>query len=489
MKVWVVVAVLAVILLIPFVHADVDVRIRGSAGFDGYRQSTDVTNVLIRSTGNISYVSSDDQLLPIPCTRNEYFYECAITLPADTKEPGIKTIVVNTTQELFTDTFIVDAQAPVVSAETTLSGRMVNIAYSIADGTGGDGVCSGINRTDVYLNQQLAETIPGQNLPGFCSQEGTLTLTYNGSDPHVDVYLRSYDNVGQYAESAHAEQIGDYNEPVINNQFTIWNGNEQITRLSLNPESAPVVRLELRIDDANPVTARADISALNPLEGTRDLNCIQEQEESLCTLSGITLQPQSDNIVIDVTAVDSYGNEARGESGLSVSVVSNAGSAGRLGPPESQCDSTCFVGPTPTRFLLNIPTGSSFSTANVFFNLEDVGCGARTKVRDCILSSDVWTCTSPLMTPSMRGEGSPVRISIAAGSTDDYGNPLETGVLDSILTFDAAAPQSASAVTENLECPINGETLELNVLVTESTSTKVFIGANVSKISTDAFVE
>ncbi|MFH1174022.1 MAG: hypothetical protein V1725_02750, partial [archaeon] len=46
-----------------------------------------------------------------------------------------------------------------------------------------------------------------------------------------------------------------------------------------------------------------------------------------------------------------------------------------------------------------------------------------------------------------------------------------------------------SAVTENLECPINGETLELNVLVTESTSTKVFIGANVSKISTDAFVE
>ncbi|MFH1173797.1 MAG: hypothetical protein V1725_01550 [archaeon] len=477
------------LLLLPIASAEIDVRVYGSQNVSGYRAMTDTTTFFIRSSSPVNFVSADGQLLPIPCVDRAYFFECQQTFPSDTRPAGMKNFTINNTDgESHPGNFTVDGVSPtiVVDEESlTLRGRGVTFTYALEDHAAeNEEGCSGLKQLIVLANNRVQD---GMNFSEVCNSSGTYAFSYQGEEETIDIRLRVHDAVNNYAETELSSLHGDFSAPRISDQFTIWQGAEQLTRISLNPESISLVRIDLRIEDENLSTVVGDLSSLNPMHPEyADLTatCYRADEGYHCSFENIALQPETGTLTIVIVANDTSGNIVEGESSAQLEVVAAAGSVRFIGPGREHCDQQCFI-TNRTSFIVELEPGSDFSTGNVLVSTDNTNQPIR--VRNCSLAN-VWTCTSPSMALDMQ-EGQSARVYVATGSTDDYGNPLTEGMLENVVVFDSTPPQNDSAITVNLDCPVFGEPLEINVLVREELSTQVFIAANTSRISTHAFIE
>jgi len=484
--------VLVLLLFAPIALATITSTVYGSHNTQNFRAEADSTRFHVISTTPVSFGMSDGNLIPLPCQLTGSVYECIQTFPADTRPAGIESYTITATDEEYEGSFVIDGVGPHVAATITLSGLNLIITYTATDTAfSGSERCSGINRLELSINNNIVNIEQSSN-PDDCIVTGQHIYELDGQDAEIDVILRAYDNVENYGENI-TELTGDFIAPTISSSFQIYNGNDLIERVGLgNTEFDQVVRVELAVTEENLDSVFADLSSLNPSPlyqsyGWMEASCVPEDIGYLCMFSDIVLHPTSGDLRIVVTANDTSGNTMTGESVFNIETISDPGTITYLGPPSDHCVENCYINDEPISYEMHISPGSSFDGRHVYFQLGSIRAGQeQTQAMRCTEGDD-WLCISPPIAADNHGQGTTLRVSVAAGSADDYGN-LVFGMLENMVTYDSQEPVITSDVVQSIVCPVAGETVTLAVNATEDTP-HLFIRANTEAISSNNITE
>jgi len=499
--------------------------ISGEDGVQGFARpgsddGSDIISINTTSDGNVSFLLSDSQELPLDCVINSENastgkFSCRYTFSdsqIDTTNLGSNNKIEFTLKQndgsptLKKGQIYIDGAAPrsnnpeFVIAERNGTGILFKYSFTDyysdtqADAAGpvdpSDCVASGASGIGyIELNLQgktiMQQTISTQNCTVSGEYYASMTGMYNDK---ITYYMNVEDRLGNRAESGLVELNGtdaDFKAPVISNTFKIQSSGssgEEINGFSTqaNIESDVIITVDDANLDVNNVYA--DLSSLNSntavnipyknIQGTCAKNSNDTTDtEYTCTFSNIQVRPEFANLNISITAGDIVGNVATKSLVKSVRLIDDAGTISYIGPLQEHCTSDltqCYLKPGAQLLRVILDSSSSFNNTLINLGVDSDQTFALCKLNTTGGSSnDKWVCNGIYKMP----DSGTVNLFLAS-AYDDYGNILESD-MNRNIEIDNVKPLNLSDVSavnsNNNDCEVYGDDLVLNLKVREAT--------------------
>ncbi|MBW2991208.1 hypothetical protein KY348_05905, partial [Candidatus Woesearchaeota archaeon] len=338
--------------------------------------------------------------------------------------------------------------------------------------------CSGIEKVELYLDNQLVNTT--NHSVGECSVSDMITGAIPNYIGKVNTSIRVYDYVGLIANKTGNPVFIDSVPPIISSSANVYKAGtkEAITKVSTTSSKVMLVDIQVVVED-NALTLTNSVygnfSELDKTKSTDQSNigaaCIRKGWEQTynCTFKNIKLSPNTSNPGIIITATDQVGNTVQQSMGLSFTVVNEAGTVTRLGPVEDKCyQEKCYLSSGVNEITAHISTSSSFNDSDIRIQGVQAECKYNT-------TQSAWIC---------KADVSGAKGVLSLEGFDDLGNAIQAeSELEIIL--DPTPPKRIGEINVSPICPVSGESLKIEINITEAQSPEVIIKAVTLSISDD----
>lgn len=483
--------VLSLVFFIANSSAYVDGVVTGEKNVPNMRASYDITRLSLE-TNNDVYFRLENLTINMTCTEGFGVFNCNHTFSSDFKEGGEYSIVVyeNDSYQGEIDhniSFMVDGNPPTINSfnlETSQGGLIVS--YSLTDTAyTGTNTCSGIRKISISVDGLILYT--NNVVENTCFKSDQFFAPLQNISGEVNFYMVVEDGVGNIRESEPILLDVDFFPPFIENNLQVLNGNRTVDVIGARNQVAPIVRLEFNVqemDISNVVVDASEFSA-DPIRSnqyksmTAYCNLISDSTQK-CVVSGITLNPSNEIVNLYVNATDSNGNIARKTLQKTFTVVDENPVSIYLGPSEEHCfEDLCYVGNTVNKIALRLDNveadmyNSRLFLDSSFFNPNI----ARVPAINCNESGLSVECQF-ILPVNVDQTGVIRTLSLLHPATDSVGNLIRGEVTKNVIV-DADIPVNVTNIYSSSTCPVYGETLKLNINVTDIVSPKLFIKTNI----------
>lgn len=491
-------AILMIYLIISIIFISADAlavftfNVTGSEGIKGFRAADDSAEIKIISDFNVSIVDINNASSMMFCVNatNSSLKHCEWSDAWGATNGNLFKFTLRHHSSPTVDYaayLMVDRIAPEFTAFNVTkvsSGIMVN--YSLRDYAYSKSLsnCSGISRIDYEIDGISPGSISFNTTVGKCIiDSGFIAAVQPGYYPNFRVALRAYDKIGNQNINSTMLKL-DFQAPVIQDDFDIVSSGNPITTVSSQADTAGDI--VVRIDDANLDTSRVygdlrrlhDNNVISQGYRNRTASCIPETVDNLtymCVFSGLKIRPSNDTLKINITSFDKDHNHASKVLSKTITLLDDPGQPLFIGPDKSQCLndlSICHTHPGNNIFIIELSSLSNYSKSRI-----NMGIDTATTFSLCSYE-DKWICKTPYNIPQNTNI---VRLYIAYGSVDDYGNKVP--IIKRDILIDNDPPLNITGmVSDTPSCALDG-TLNLAVNVKESKSPVVNIWANTSEFT------
>ncbi len=527
------------ILYTPIVMGQFFADVHGTDNVPGFRRiSQDLTIINITAKSDVTpgeLSSSRFVRLDNPATRFECKYnnvslytECEASFPEE-KEPGEATYEVQLfNPDMTTPTFskrivklYFDGSAPDIPYfNVGVRDGKVKAQYQVTDSlcpTCPQNTCSGIKKVQILSNMEVVGEQEFNTEKCAVQNETEISNPIVGQAASKKLCIRAYDRLGQMNERCD-NFILDFSPPELINA-SLWTPTGKLEYYNGKPIGNAHLELYFKEETViNTSSMVADLSGLNSREEFKDVyqkitptdNVAMARFQPGCTNGSkgiwkctinnllIYLPPGNDHPVIKFEIEDTSKGKFSQE--ITLPVIFDAS------PPIIKAIRTNLADPfgrywispnTNNTIYVDIDeTGAGMNKRNLYLDFSALGNQPQfqgqeqnIKVLKANNCTEGWTCTYGNIEVNKEETNIPtgdvVRINVMPESTDDSGNPV-TGLRYGTFYYDDQAPQIISYSKPKV-CPVFGDTVNIELNVTEPLSGGVKVTFDASEASTRAY--
>jgi len=456
--------------------------ISGKDGVSGYRAVNDTITLNVSSVAGAVSLSNQS----CPCSQNGGLFFCVCTI-TDSIMTASASYTVNNSEP--------DSAFKTITLDNSIGDITYYVAFSLDNGTvktvlqyaitdtafnGGSG-CAGIKDITVHWgSSELTTVVINTSQFSGCtiSDSVAIPVTNSGTD---EFYLDVSDRVGNHKISEKKNITIDVTPPDISH-LQVMQGDEVLSTISHH--AALSVDVTFDIVEENISTITADLSSFNSNPASTPTlrsvvvpksNCVYNATDVVyhCIIRNVALYINDADVNPSITVTDTFGNKNTVSENITFIIDDTIPKPSDIGT--NHCDSAgnCFVNREDNIFSVVLDK-DNFLTKHIAFQLDNqiipvVNCSERV----CVSGNITLACTS----------GQSLRLRIAAGSTDDSGNPVDP--IEKSVTCDTTAPTFvndswSSDYVSNLL--ISGATITVNTVVRESDSAELNASAYLEKL-------
>jgi len=316
-----------------------------------------------------------------------------------------------------TGSFYIDSLPPKIkSFSTDVQGmEQLTISYSVVDEacTGCSGICSGLQRIDILINDAVTESIT--DFSG-CSGSGSKTIPASGlGEGNIDICIEAYDLFGFSATQCDTVFIDTTPPEVDDGSFIITIDGTEIDYLS---GLSSTVQISIDITDyhsgISASDVRGDFSGLDSsIEGPKwqTPTCTPIGDVYTCTWD-VKIFGVSGSVPITIEVTDKSGNTNSVTKTVNIRVDTTNPVVVGIRPD--------YVKREDNTIVLEIQeTESGFDNADATLDLHYLGLSTK-RADECIDQSGVWECLfENIRVSGNDGDELTVRVT---GLRDDVGN-------------------------------------------------------------------
>ncbi|RMF05405.1 hypothetical protein D6764_04765 [Candidatus Woesearchaeota archaeon] len=348
---------------------------------------------------------------------------------------------------------------------------------------GGNAFCAGLSKIELYNNGVLlaADTINVNAEPNNCTTFSKTLNTSISQSGNATIYAIAYDNLGNTGRSGNDSHYLDFDEPVIDTSFKVYQGGSEVNYISTDGPTAGLAgaTIEVTINEHSLKEVQADMSSLNDnivysaryknitIKGSQiQTHCVKRDETYKCRFDK-TLVPNSQNraffirtqssqLSFNITAIDEHGLKSTQTVTANMMLDNDRPDVKKLGTANCNAEKCYFNNKSAVIQAVIDDAGSGLDYSWVFLDAASITRdNNHSRQMYCSNNNGQWRCLLSVSPHPSLQDGHAYRIMLNYQSVDDAGNPVD-GERQALVYLDEKAPEILENETFILSVHENG---------------------------------